>query len=325
MKERQIRVWPEMVHYLPSVSPLQALAGHDNDIRIDFAACKEITSTGLTVFLLRLLKLLHVGRPQRTWRTQNLDDNPAFKAALELGFFHHLNSYCTNDSLILAPETNKSGPFYATEHNLCYGRKVTSFPIIRLDFNRYKSDRRQAMKAFKDELLKYLNLIKDSCYIHVNQLASIFLEMAKNSADHTKEDAFFGMDAFHIPEKNSVELHFVLGDLGNGIKQHIQDHLPPDLKTKRDSHWSLYESYYFALKQGYTSSPEKPKNRGLGMTIILKGAQGIDMSLSVFDAYSRGILTSLKDTTHEELRRHFIAFSKDKVFYYYGSLEGSIS
>ena len=320
MKERQIKVWPETIHYLPSVSPFQRLAGQEYDIRLDFSGCRQITSTGLTVLLLRLLKLLHGGVPQRSWETDNTDCNPVFETALKLGFFNHLNSYCTNASL-LAPETKGTGPFQTTEHDFLYGRKVTSFPILRLDFTNQKSVRRLAMKAFKKDLLKYLLKLESSYRIHANQLAAVFIEMAKNSADHTVGDAFFGMDIIHIPEKNSIELHFVLGDLGNGIKQHIQDHLPSDLKGKRGKHWSHYESYYLALKNGYTSTPERDTNKGLGMTIILEGAKGVNMFLSVFDANSRGILSSLKDTTHEQLRRQFITFTKDKVFYYYGSVK----
>ena len=57
MKERHIKAWPETVHYLPSVSPFQRVAGHENDIRIDFSECKQLTSTGLTVFLLRLISV----------------------------------------------------------------------------------------------------------------------------------------------------------------------------------------------------------------------------------------------------------------------------
>jgi hypothetical protein len=320
MKKLQIKVWPETVHYLPSVQRFAGTVNTMNDIRIDFSDCRQITSTGLTVLLLRLLTLLHGGTGQRRWETDNTENNPIFETVKKLGFFDHLNKYYPNAS-ILAPETNDTGPFQPTEHTFLYGRNVTSFPILRLDFTKNKSGRRSEVKSFTKELHKLLLDLEPSNRIQANHLASIFNEMAKNSADHTEGDAFFGMDIINIPEKNSIELHFVLGDLGNGIKQHIQDHLPHNFKEKRGKHWSLYESYYFALKHGYTSTPESPKNKGLGMSIILDGAKGINMSLSVFDADSRGILSSLKDPTHEELRKHFIAFTKDRAFYYYGSVE----
>jgi len=322
MKERQIRVWPEIVHYLPSVSPFQRLAGHEHDIRIDFSGCRQITSTGLTVFLLRLLKLLYGGAPERTWEADNLEFNPIFNLAKELEFFHHLNAYCRNASLF-APEVNYNGPFVPTEHSFYNGRKVISFPISRISFTSHNSERRSAIKAFKKEVHNQLLILESSYRIHANQLTAILVEIAKNSADHTSGDAFFGMDIIHILEKNSIELCFVIGDLGNGINQHIQDHLPSDLKRNRLKHWSLYESYYFALKHGYTSTPEseRHKNKGLGMSIILDGAKGINMSLSVFDANSRGIISELNSITHEELRKRFIAFTKDRTFFYYGILE----
>jgi hypothetical protein len=321
MKKIQIKVWPEIVHYLPSVQRLVGIEKTTNDIRIDFSDCRQITSTGLTVFLLRLLTLLHGGNKQRKWETDNTEYNPIFAIVKKLGFFDHLNKYYPNASL-LAPETNDTGPFQPTEHTFLSGRKVTSFPIVRLDFTKNKSGRRSEVKTFTKELHRLLLNLEPTNRIQANHLVSIFNEMAKNSADHTEGDAFFGMDIINIPEKNSIELHFVLGDLGHGIKQHIQEHLPPAAKEKRGKHWSLSESYYHALKHGYTSIPESLQNKGLGMSIILDGAKGINMSLSVFDAESRGILSSLKDPTHEELRKHFIAFTRDRLFYYYGSVAG---
>ena len=320
MKKIQIKVWPETVHYLPSVQRLEGIENTTNDIRIDFSHCRQITSTGLTVFLLRLLTLLHSGKKERRWETDNTENNPIFSIVKKVGFFDQLNKYYPNASLF-TPETNDAGPFQPTEHTFLSGRKVTSFPIVRLDFTNNESERRSKVKFFTKELHKILLNLEPTNRIQANFLASIFNEMAKNSADHTEGDAFFGMDIINIPEKNSIELHFVLGDLGHGIKQHIQEHLPPASKERREKHWSLYESYYYALKHGYTSTPESLQNKGLGMSIILDGAKGINMSLSVFDANSRGILSSVKDPTHEELRKHFIAFTKDKSFYYYGSVE----
>jgi hypothetical protein len=320
MKQRQIKAWPETVHYLPSTTPFQRLAGHENDIRIDFSECKQVTTTGLTVLLLSLLRLLQRGKSKRGWETDNNDNNPVFDTIINMGFFHHLNKYCTNNS-IFTSNTNYAGPFYPTVHKFLYGRKVTSYPIICLDFTNHKNNRRNVLKEFRMQLFKHLIELESTYHIHTNQLVAVLVEMAKNSADHTNGDAFFGMDIIHILENNTIELHFVLGDVGIGIKQHIQDHLPTELKISRGEHWSLYESYRYALKHGYTSTPERNDNKGIGMSLIVDGAKGINMSLSVFDANSRGILSSLKSVTHEELRRHFIAFTKDNSFYYYGHLE----
>jgi hypothetical protein len=255
------------------------------------------------------------------WETDNIANNPILQTVIDLGFFAHINKYCTNASFLLS-ETNSVGPFFVTENRFYYGRIVKSYPIIRIDFTNYSNERRAAMKIFKKELHNQLVDLSKSYKIHANQLTSMFFEMAKNSADHTPGDAFFGMDVVNIIETNKIEIHFVFGDLGNGIKQHIQEHLPVEIKTKRGPKWSLYESYYFALKHGYTSAPRSEQNRGLGMSIILDGAKGINMSLSVFDAGSRGLLSSINELTHEELRRRFIPFNKDDVFYYYGSIEG---
>lgn len=322
MKERQIKVWPETVDYLPSVSQFQRLAGKNN-IRIDFSECRHVSSTGLTVLLLRLLNLLYGGR-RRKWASDNPDRNPVFDTAKQLGFFNHLNRYGTNASL-WAPATESLSLLEPVSHQSVYGSKITSFPIRRIGFTDY-SDRRTPVNAFRKEVYKSLLNLESSYSIHANHLTSVFQEMAKNSADHTEGDAFFGMDLIGIPERRSVELRFVLGDLGKGIKQHIQDHLPENIKLKRWKFMSLYESYYHALKRGYTSTPQNQKNKGIGMSIILDLAKSEALSLSVFDAESRGILSSLENDniTHEQLRKHFIAFTKDRIFYYYGSVESEV-
>lgn len=314
MKERQIKIWPETVHYLPAVSPLQRLAGHENDIRLDFSECREITTTGLTVLLLRLLRLLHGGNQHRKWKTDDIADSKICKSILSLSFFHHLNSYCTNYSIFA--QTNYCGPFNPIDNNFLSGRNAKSYPIICLDFTANPEERRIVIKSFKKDLFNYLIEIEKSYNIHTNQIVAILVELAKNSADHTTGDAFFGMDI--IFNNDDIELHFVFGDLGSGINQHIQDHLPTNIISTRGKHWSLCESYRHALKTGYTSTPERSSNKGLGMSLILDGAKGINMSLSVFDAESRGVLSSLKSVTHEELRKHFIAFAKDRTFFYYG-------
>jgi hypothetical protein len=329
MKKRQIKVWPEAVHYLTAVNSYADYSGKDNDIKIDFSDCQYVTSTGLTILLLQTLKSFEGGDNRRGWEADDSEKYPIFDTVKHLAFFDHLNQYYRNTSLFNTDITNYNGPFKAIEHKFLYGRKIISLPIMCINFSQHESGgagRRKAMKAFKGDLFPYLCKLELSYRFQANILTSIFCEMVKNSADHTQDDAFFGMDIIKIPENNSCELHFVLGDLGKGIKQHIQDNLQGEHKLKRGNKWSLYESYYFALKHGYTSRPENQINKGFGMSIILDGASCCNMSLSVFDASSRGLLSSLegvkhRNVTHSELRKHFFKFTNNKVFFYYGAIE----
>jgi hypothetical protein len=323
MKDHQIKVWPETIHYLSSISSFHLPSGRNN-IRIDFSAADYASSTGLTVLLLRLLKLLNSDNNTRKWSSDNHDINPVYDMASKLGFFYHLKCFSAKaaDSL-WSTGTNYTGPFLPHNIAYLYGSSIKSYPIRRLNYANFTT-RRSALKPFKTDLLKDLGIIESQYNIYANHLTSFFLECAKNSADHTNGDAFMGMDLIESSDKKSAELHFVFGDLGKGIKQNIQDNLPVPIEVKRAKHWSLYESYYWALKNGNTTKPNNNQNKGLGMSIILELSKSEHMKLSVFDAESRGLLSSLPTTiTHEQLRRHFISFTKDRMFYYYGVVKGN--
>ena len=87
---------------------------------------------------------------------------------------------------------------------------------------------------------------------------------------------------------------------------------------------SFSDAYHFALTRGFTTKPNNKNNKGLGMTIIREGSQGINMNISMFDAFSRCLLSSISKITHKELRKYFFPFTKDQTqpFYYYGVIMG---
>lgn len=325
MKSKQIKVWPELVSYLPSVSPFRGMTKSNHCLNIDFSGCREITSTGLTFFLIRLLKFMLDGPTDRGWETNNHSKNHIFDMAIKLAFFNHLNNYFGKNRSMFGLETNFEGPFNKPIEHFCfYNRETLSFPVYCLKFNDHYGHRRDLLKYFKKDLKDKLTFLEKEYHIHINQLIIILTEMAKNSADHTSDNAFLGIDIVKYPEKKLVALHFVFGDLGNGIKQHIEENLPPNIREKRSPHYSLYECYYWALKHGYTSNPSSGENKGIGMSLILDGAKGINLNLSVFDVYSRGVLSTLSKNTHEEIRKHFYPFSREanQGFYFYGVIEG---
>ena len=122
-----------------------------------------------------------------------------------------------------------------------------------------------------------------------NGLGILLNEIAKNSADHTEEDAMFGMEA-RPSEDHWRDSRSCFGDFGIGIKRHIEQNLAPE-DAKRLTHMSLAEAYRLALKPGYTSSSVGGLNTGHGMSIIIDCANDLGLHLSVFDASSRGLRT----------------------------------
>jgi hypothetical protein len=224
------------------------------------------------------------------------------------------------DSDLLNPEVevvNSAGSKKPIEREF-NGYTMQSYPIYPLRFTNYTT-RRDVSDLFKKWLLDVIVPLGDRYHFHANQFIFILYEMAKNSADHTKDDAFFGLD--FISKNDSFELRFCFADLGEGIKMHVQRNLPPE-RAGRAPKLDLVETYYYALKYGYTSNPFSNNNKGFGMTAILDGCQGLGIELSVFDAQSRGFLTCITDNhSHAQLRKAFYRVGVQTGFYYYGVLK----
>ena len=324
MKTFNIKAWPELIAYYPSMGRFERSAVSNNPIFLDFAGCKEISSTGLTVLLLRLLGYIKHGLNRRYYTSEPFEENDLLYDIRQLSFFHHLNQYANKFGLF-SNELEYDGPFKPLQHYSFYDRSVTSFPIYCLNLNKYKNEERRAARfPFRKMLMEILSPYGNDYDFHTHQLISILTEILKNSADHTNSEAFFGIDIVKIPEKKSVTIHFVFGDLGCGIKNQIQNYvMPENIKEIRGAHLGLSEAYRYALKPGFSTSNSKD-NKGIGMSVIREGSKNINMELSVFDAFSRGILTLINKTTHEDIRRYFHTFTKDQTqpFYYYGVITG---
>lgn len=199
------------------------------------------------------------------------------------------------------------------------GVETLSWPIYTLNLSANPKDRRQGVSEFQEWIYaKLVNLRKEFLFHHT-QLVKVLVEIAKNSADHTTSDAFFGLDISVSPKRDKLVLTFALADLGIGIKQNIQKYYVDVLK-KRIPHFSIYEAYYVALQPGFTTKPHERINKGAGMSLILDGSRGMHLSLSVFDAKSRGLLHRLSDKSHLGIRKVFLDLDTSVGFYYFGKL-----
>jgi hypothetical protein len=144
-------------------------------------------------------------------------------------------------------------------------------------------------------------------------------EIAKNSADHAHHDALFGLDILPFTA-NMCRLTFAFGDLGIGIKNNVQAHLLSPFST-RSKHMSLYETYLWAIAPGNSSAKHNGINKGQGMSLIIDAANSLNISLSIFDANSRGLLNevgNVDNLSHASARRAFHNIGHDVGFFYYG-------
>lgn len=319
MKRIQCKIWRECVGYLPAIVPIEDIPIKGHGINIDFTNCMEVHSSGLAIVLVRLLKKLRNTTGQ-VWYLDSSEKNRSVEIAVKLGLFDIISHKYHQQFDLFSPKVaviHSAGSKCPIEQEF-NGYIMQSYPIYPLRFTS-GTTRREANRLFKKWLLDVLEPLGDRYRFHVNQLILILYEMGKNSADHTKDDAFFGMD--FMSQNDTYELRFCFADLGEGIKMHVQKNLPPEI-TGRACKLGLVEAYYYALKHGYTSNPSSNENKGFGMTAILDGCQGLGIELSVFDARSRGLLTCITDNhSHAQLRKAFYSIGIHTGFYYYGLLK----
>ena len=315
MKPTKIKAWPELVGFLPGLPKLRELQSERSEsaanVEVDFASVRTVNSTGLTVFLLRLLEVL-AGHKKPVIRR---DCQPAILKRLEhLGAFAHLADItgAIENELSLSPLSTV--PILADEND------SLALPVHRLRFGT-ESNRRLPVHRFISWLAENLGPLRKEYVIEPNGLIILLNEIAKNTADHARADALFGLDLIPINNCHS-RLTFAFGDLGIGIKKHIEQNLPAEEENRRQ-HMSLYEAYRLALKPGYTSSTDTELNKGHGMSIIIDCAIDLNIHLSVFDALSRGLLSSVsrnEKLSHALVRRIFHNVGHHLGFFYFGEL-----
>ena len=181
-------------------------------------------------------------------------------------------------------------------------------------------NRRKALISFKEWLNENLKPYYKNYDFNLPQVILVINEIAKNSADHTDDNAFLGLDIFFNDKEKFIKICFSIGDIGKGINQNIKDNLPENMK-ERLKYWDLTQMYRVALKRGFTTKQNFHENKGMGMSIILDGAKGIELDLSVFDAKSRGVLSNIHSLSHSEIRKNFFYIGNFVGFYYYGELK----
>ncbi|MEO7489020.1 MAG: hypothetical protein ABIU77_18050 [Ferruginibacter sp.] len=319
MRHMHIKIWPETVSYLPAFIPFEKIDyTKSNPINIDFSNTVAVTSSGLTLVLLEILKVISKSNTKK-WLYEEPIANDIALLINEIGLPSLLQKKLKFQTLF-SLEWNKN----PKEINLIQDdRSVIHFPIYEFDYsNKSIEEKREAVNDFREYLFEKLKFLFDDYKFKINKLIQIFTEMAKNSADHSENNAYFGLDIFI--HKSFFSIQFAFADMGIGINKNVRSYFleNPELqKAQRAKHLGLVETYHFALSPGKSTKPNSKINRGIGMTIILDVSKDLNINLSVFDAASRGILSKIEKVSHDDLRKIFYAMNKEVGFYYYGELK----
>lgn len=314
MKPTIIKVWPELGPATCAMFPFKSMG---SVFTIDLGGVSQVSSCGLALLLLRLRHLL--SKNGKFYHVRESNNLKVRRLAADLGFNRLLREGMASELTHHQQDLDLDNEMEVPESGESASRGSKHFPIYKLRFSK-GAPRRQGVDEFFDEVSQRLSDLASRFLVRSNVILMILREIAKNSADHTDGDAFFGMDL--KTGGSNVSLSFVFADLGIGIKRHIEKHLPPELKRRR-AKFDLAQAYRLALTDGY-SSGSLPVNRGFGLPIILDNANSIGMELSVYDANSRGILTKLsaaKCPSHALVRRHFYTISHHAGFCYHGEIK----
>jgi ABC-type transporter Mla MlaB component len=320
MKPTHVKIWPEVLNYQPAIIPFNKENDNQkNSIIIDFTNCKAVDSSGLTLLLIDLIKLFKKS-PKRKWSL--IIENNALKEDLkQLGFFNIINRYSGDyelsidtpfdESLINAKQKWIKKKFAEIE--------TYSFPIYHIDFNLFTA-RRDPLERLRKDISKIIKKLFVGFGLKAHFFLAIIQEIAKNSADHTSDNAFLGLDISINTAQTYLKVQFSYGDLDKGIHNSIKEFVVRKEPKKKVDKWGLSDSYYYALNNGFTTKPESSHNKGIGMTLILEACEALNIDISVFDANSRAVLSKVKDNSHAEIRKALYDTGRSVGFYYYGEL-----
>ena len=319
-KPHIIKVWPEVTGYLPAIIPLRSIENDKiNKIIVDFLDCTDLDSTGSLILLANIIKVVQASKSLKSSQIDAPEEVLNFLG--DIGFLKHIGSYLPIQGLFqkeFKTDISKSPIAKVLSKN----EIKYSYPYCFLDFKSCGQNRRNELPKFKAWLKNNLKEYDLDYDINIVQLVTILTEIAKNAADHTNDNAFFGFDIIVNNVGQFFKMTFSFVDFGIGIKDHILQNLSPEIFKKRAPKFSLVEAYFYALTLGYTSNRISGVNKGIGMSIVLDGSKAVNLSLSTFDAQSRCVLTKMDSnkSKHDEMRKHIFSVSKDTGFYYYGEI-----
>jgi hypothetical protein len=328
-----LKIWPEIVDYIPATIPFSNLgvtSDKGRNLLLDFDNCRKVNSSGANILLIQLLKLMRMKEYERPWEFFPIQETSAIITLSKLGLFAKLNQYRPAMDLFWDSKYNSANDNGIVE-DLNSGEIQQSYPIFSIKIDNEKSAARREVLLGQLRSWFYENFFSLSQEFTFNfaNLVNIVTEIGKNTADHTDSDLFLGIDVIKDKAGNYAKIHFSIGDLGIGINNNIKANYQESRYNKRiqstkdrRAHWDLTYAYLWALTTGNTTKVSSKANKGLGMASIIESSKKIPMELSIFDAQSRGLLSSLDSNqlSHKRVRKNFHTIGKAVGFYYYGEI-----
>lgn len=312
--KNSIKIWPDLSDISQALIPYSdSSLNLNNIVHIDFSNVKSINSSGATLALVKLINIVHKNK-NATWNIEQ-PESPEVKRCLKsIGFYNILLSRIKNKDLFLNIETDIISKFSLRNKQ---GVNITSYPIYYLSYEKNKY--REGVESFSDWITEILNEYSKIYEFRFNVFAKLLKEIAKNSEDHTNDNAFFGIDVIENYATNTGEILFSFCDLGIGIHENIKKYIKTDSRFRNNASdkFGIVDSYHNAFTQGFSTS-KSITNKGIGMSMILDCTNLLGLELSVFDARSRGFIPNVN--THDEIRRNFWNTGNPVGFYYYGKL-----
>lgn len=314
-KPSHVQVWPQVDGIEMALTPMPR--GTVNELLLDFSNFKTGNSSSLAITLLRVLKI--VSNQNANWKTNPQNLIPNIELLYKLNFFQVLNQF-KESSPLFPEEITQIKPQVLISH-IATDLKRISYPIEVLPYKKKNYEN-------NDELVDKIETILGPYYkkykFNLPQTSLILSEIFKNTTDHAQSIGIFGIDIEENLWKNEIEISFSFGDLGPGINEKVKSYYKKngtETEKNRTPKWDHTVTYFYALEEGKTTSLDKIRNKGLGMSIIARGAKSIGMELFIFDAKSMGLLHKIDKISHGSLRSHFISVGNFVGFYYYGKLK----
>jgi ABC-type transporter Mla MlaB component len=200
-----IKIWPNLSDISQAIIPYSdSKINFDKIVHIDMSNILDINSSGVTLTLLKLAKLIKQNKHTR-WSI--IEPNVAIKSFIEsVGFNNILSERIGNkDMFWTIKDVNQTSSFEQVNQQ---GLITHSFPIYYL--NHTKNEHRISVEDFIDWVLLVLEDYSITYNFHLHIFLKLLKEIAKNSEDHTSDNAFFGMDLIKYPYSNKAQLLFFI-------------------------------------------------------------------------------------------------------------------
>ena len=329
-EKNTIKIWPYLDNISQAIVPYSSKRLNDKMVvNLSFSEVQRTKSSILSITLSKIISEL--ANKNYTFRLITPENKYIENILQDSGFFSILDGYLNFSNNVIVnlfetienPNIKRNTQIFSSLDEKTNIR-TTSFPIFHLKYN--PNNERESVEMFSNWLDDNILSVLDGYSVQSDILYSVLTEIAKNSQDHTEDDAFFGIDIIENLNANSGEFLFSCSDMGKGISKTVREFLRknPQANLRPDAwkHFSFTDCYKWAFTTGNSSSKNTRKNKGIGMTMIIDGSYNTNMDLSIWDAESMMLMPkSFRFHSHEGLRKKVFNTGNKVGFYYYGRLK----